>query len=734
VACAWDFFAKRWSDFRASEWACSAGSFPRSVAIVFFSANPVTGLAILGAIGALAPQALLFLAGAFAVGFITARVLALPKALIDDGALLYNALLVGLGIGWLSRGLEFSFFEQAALLAGASAFAVILSAALWHVAVRVLGFPALSMAFVAVFGLLLWWFPLAAARAALTDSGLPDDPAWLPFWIRTFLRSCGTIFFMPSATAGALVLAAVLLWSRLAVVYAAVGYAAGVIVVSGLGSLGIVFDGIFPGHNYLLAGLALGAIYHVPSRSSMALAALAGGMAAVSTAAVQTVAQGSGWEFLPIPFILTIWCLLAALRLRPDPGSLRINFTPGLAPEQVWRRQLVADFLAPSPPESASRSPALYLPCAGTATITQGIGGTLSHRGLWRYALDFEQHDASGAAVPEESAHRIEAYYTFDMPIHSPVAGTVLQIVDDVADNAPGACNYAQNWGNHVILRSRDEHYVLLAHFKRGGVLVTPGRYVRAGEKLGYCGNSGRSPVPHLHLHVQAGPAPGSPTLPFRLANYLVERRAGVEWVASGVPSEGDRVSPAKPDESVIDVLGRLTPKRVPYMACFENAEGRRQRVFGEAISISVDDHGRFVLASECGGRIVAHVDEHGWSIVEADPRGSLFLRCLALAAPRLPLTRAFGLHWHNRVDPTSWRPSWRRVLGSFLGAFFGAPVLTTTSGYSSGADGALHLTTLVRTTSPHLPHRIEVDWKPFAGPVRLEAHFPHTTLYFTTP
>jgi microcystin-dependent protein len=91
----------------------------------------------------------------------------------------------------------------------------------------------------------------------------------------------------PLVWAGIAVTCAILVWSRVAVINAIAGYAGGIVIVKLLEACGLYWLGWFAGHNYLLAGMALGAVYFVPSWSSLALACLGGAVAALHVAAVQ---------------------------------------------------------------------------------------------------------------------------------------------------------------------------------------------------------------------------------------------------------------------------------------------------------------------------------------------------------------------------------------------------------------------------------------------------------------
>ena len=52
---------------------------------------------------------------------------------------------------------------------------------------------------------------------------------------------------------------------------------------------------------------------------------------------------------------------------------------------------------------------------------------------------------------------------------------------------------------------------------------VNVGDQVKQGQQLGLCGNSGRSPYPHLHFQFQATPFIGSVTIDYPFGNYLLK-------------------------------------------------------------------------------------------------------------------------------------------------------------------------------------------------------------------
>jgi murein DD-endopeptidase MepM/ murein hydrolase activator NlpD len=84
-----------------------------------------------------------------------------------------------------------------------------------------------------------------------------------------------------------------------------------------------------------------------------------------------------------------------------------------------------------------------------------------------------------------------------------------------------------------VVVRVAKDEFLYLAHLKNESVAVKVGDEVSAGDKLGECGNSGRSLLPHLHIHLQnSGDFPVAESLPLEFSNYIADG----EPVAEGMP------------------------------------------------------------------------------------------------------------------------------------------------------------------------------------------------------
>ena len=119
----------------------------------------------------------------------------------------------------------------------------------------------------------------------------------------------------------------------------------------------------------------------------------------------------------------------------------------------------------------------------------------------------------------------------------------VEEIIDQIDDNEIGKVNTANNWGNTIIIRHVAGLYTQMSHLRKGSFKVGKGDSVKRGDLLASCGNSGRSPQPHIHFQVQISPTLGSRTLDYPFAYYQKLEKGKNILVQFSKPQEGNRVS-----------------------------------------------------------------------------------------------------------------------------------------------------------------------------------------------
>lgn len=148
----------------------------------------------------------------------------------------------------------------------------------------------------------------------------------------------------------------------------------------------------------------------------------------------------------------------------------------------------------------------LILPFKGEWTVfwggdTEELNYHVENRAQ-KNAFDLIVTDKNGKSYRTDGQTN-EDYYAFGKEIFAPCDGEVVMVVDGVDDNIPGNLNPIYIPGNTVVLKTDNNEYLFLAHFKQNSIKVKLGQKVNKRDVLGLCGNSGNSSEPHLHFHIQ---------------------------------------------------------------------------------------------------------------------------------------------------------------------------------------------------------------------------------------
>lgn len=601
---------------------------------VLFGRDPWTGVLLLAAtltdpwIGLHGVLAVLVAAA-------TAGALGLALEARQEGLYGYNALLFGLGVGAL---LPAGLGALGILVVGAGA-TVVLTAALRDSALRS-GLPVLAVPFIVVTWL-AWTVGPSLGPLPLVEVG-PDRG--LPEAVALGLKALGGLLFVPRVEAGALVLAAIVRWSRQGLILAVVGFVvAGVLIAV----VPMPPDPALPAVlalNLGLTAIAVGGVWFVTSWSSVGMAAAAAAVAGLLTLGLWPLAVRLGLPLLIVPFNLTTWLVLLATRQRVEDRAPRsVDFLLG-TPEQNLRyyRTRLARF-------GARYVVRLRLPVRGSWVVTQGQGDGPTHQGDWAQAIDLEVEGAGGSRFRGEG-RTPQAYRCWHLPVLACADGVVAKVVDDVPDNAIGEVDLDDNWGNLVLLWHGPGLYSLVAHLSPGTLEVTEGQRVRRGQVLGRCGSSGRSPQPHVHFQLQATPTIGAPTLPFEVHEVVEEEGDGARLRGTWTPTTGDHLRNLAPEPALAGALGWVVGRSIPL-----EIDGRSVTVVPE-----IDAMGRHVLRSG-PGHLYYGVEEDVITVFDTlAPRDSV-LHLVHAVLPRLPLQD--GVTWTDHLPARLVSPWWLQPL-----------------------------------------------------------------------
>ena len=558
------------------------GDTARAYAAVFFLDSPLAGALLLAATFVYPNTGASGLLAAL-VGMALARLFRFPGG--RNSVYILNSLLVGLSLG--------AFYpldwHLAALIVAGAALAVFASAALADLLWRQERLPVLVIPFLLV--------AAVTALVAREFNGITPfvassqfAPPWLPGWANAFFSMLGATFFSVHPVAGAVVLAVMVWRSR----YLALLAVAAVLV----GQLGFLLLGVTPqpmliagaGFNLVLTAIAIGGIYTVPGIASFFTAMLAVVLTGLLLIACQDLLFVYGLPLIALPYIGVTLVFLLALRTRLSVAPPWLAAQPGM-PEQNYESARLARVR-----NGDVNSVPLLLPVFGRWQVYQGFDGEHTHKPPWQHALDFYITEDGKSFSGQGEA--LEEFYCFGLPVLSPVHGQVVRVCDHLADNAPGDVDARNNWGNFVLVRLDSGLHVLLAHLRQHSVRVKESEWIVPGKLLASCGNSGRSPQPHLHLQVQRSPQLGSATEAFHLCSLLRHEGNGAsEYLVNARPQVGDTLEAAVVDPRL------ATPLHLPVGRQFT------YRVEGDGLPPDTLRHlqveltllGQFRLASDTG-------------------------------------------------------------------------------------------------------------------------------------
>ncbi|MDH5256673.1 MAG: urea transporter [Gammaproteobacteria bacterium] len=451
----------------------------------------------------------------------------------ESGIHIFNAMLVGLSLGAFYE-LDATLFLLTIISALLTVFTTVM---IMNIAQKVGTLPVLTLPFVIV--------SITLGFAAKSYGNLSHylqvkltDHTWFSGPLDAFFTALGSIFFTPHPMVGAIIFTAILWRSRYLALLSVAGFIVGYNLYIHLSATTHTELAIFNGFNFSLTAMALGAIYTVPGITSFLIACIGSAIAAIITAAAQSFMALYGLPVMAIPFLLTTLTILSALGARQTLGPPWLKLeSPGL-PEKHFEQARLAKVRI-----GEVQSVPLLAPFFGTWHIYQGFNGEFTHQPPWQYALDFIVME-DGVSF-DENGYVVEDYHCFGLPVVSPVYGQVVRVFDELPDNVPGEVDLKNNWGNFILIQLDSGLFVLLAHLKQHSIKVKENQRISPSEILGACGNTGRSPQPHLHLQVQRYAFLGSETYPFHLTNIITgssKNKQQLKLIAR--PEKNDLVTP----------------------------------------------------------------------------------------------------------------------------------------------------------------------------------------------
>ena len=596
-------------------------TIPKAYAAILFLQSSYAGLLIFAATLFYPNIGLSGLLGAV-IGYLITRVWQFPD--YSGQIQVFNSLLVGLSLG--------AFYQLNIYIVGIIALGAILAAFVATVLAdwlwRLDRLPVLSLPFVIVAGIMAL---VAQNFTELSDyMGLAQasytlfNPA-----IDGFFSALGAVYFTPTPAVGLLLFIALLFYSRYLGLLAVVGYFAGYLLLTTL-----MFEPhpsfiVWTGFNFILVAIALGGIFTIPGIASLVFAIVGVLLTTLLVIVTRNLILVEGLPVMAVSFATITLVMIMAMKKRTGLLKPYLAPEPGL-PEVNYEKARLAKYRF-----GEINSVPLLAPVFGTWSIYQGFNGRHTHKAPWQYALDF-------FIVHDEISYRnqgehLEDFYCFGAPVLSPAHGDIVRVYDRLPDNEPGEVNTKNNWGNIVLVRLDGGLYLLLAHLQQGSIKVKEGERVSPGKVLAACGNSGRSPQPHLHMQVQRNAELGSPTFPFHLGSVILYKNSNTpEYQVVCRPEEGDRIEPAIPDDQLTNQMHLPVGRQFDYRL----SSSEHDTVLNRKLSVELTLLGQFRLTGEAT-RASAAFEENNGVLAFFDRKGpkDALLDMWVLANGLTPLT-----------------------------------------------------------------------------------------------
>ena len=484
------------------------------------------------------------------VSVLIAHAMGFDKTLIKNGIYSFNALLIGIGMG--------TFFDPGwvffSLLLIATLLTLIFSVTLAGILFKY-GLPFLSIPFVITFWLIL------LPSSQFENLGLIQRNIYginemytiggnqmrhlfqtidsLPLFriVENYFRSMSSIFFQNNLLSGLLIAVALLICSRIAFSLSVIGFISAYLFAgfSGSAAASITYYNI--GANYMMVAIAIGGFFVIPSKHSYLWTIL---LVPLTSIVLLFMSKLLGFIQLPVfslPFSVVVILFVYFLKLRTSPSALELTIFQYYSPENnLYNHRNNKERLS-----NLIYFP-FYLPFWGEWTVSQGHDGKYTHKDDWGKAFDFMLYDDKSKSY-ESNGLLCENYYCYNKPVLAPADGIIEDIVDNIDDNEIGKINTTENWGNTIIIRHATGLYTQMSHLKKGTFKGSKGCTVKRGDIVAHCGNSGRSPEPHLHFQVQISPILGSKTIDYPFAYYYEKTTEGQLFTQYSKPAEGSKVS-----------------------------------------------------------------------------------------------------------------------------------------------------------------------------------------------
>ncbi|QCT94537.1 urea transporter [Caminibacter mediatlanticus TB-2] len=519
------------------------------------------------------------------------------------GFYLYNSLLVGMGIGY--------FYEVSFLTVILTIFFSILTFLISFSLNKVFykyALPILSLPF--AFVSMIFYLSSIKYTTLLSNIINRYSVFDINFPFSNFFKSLGTIVFLPLNLAGIVIFLILLFYSRIMAFLSVIGFV-----------VGVYFHYLFVGEyafsslfnfNFILISIALGSIFLIPHIKSYLISLIAVILSVFLIDAMEVFFNLYNLPVYTLPFNIVVLLFLMLLYFS---NFKYYNFSIKATPERSLEYFLSNVF------RFGGNAIKINLPFNGKWVVYQAFDGEWTHKGKWKYAYDFVKK-INGKSYKNDGLC-LSDYYAFGENVVSPINGYIVSLRADLPDNPIGVVDRENNWGNYVIIKSDFGYYVEISHLMQNSMKVKVGDYVKVGDIIAKCGNSGYSPEPHIHIQVQKDAFLGSETLFFKWIEYIKDDKLFYYYL------------PKKDEEIEAPILDKSMKNRLTFILDdeFVYEDDKNNKI---KWTVKMNDKGEFYLF-DGENRLYFYLYDKMFYFYSYDGKNS-YLKELFKIMPRIPL------------------------------------------------------------------------------------------------
>lgn len=367
------------------------------------------------------------------------------------------------------------------------------------------------------------------------------DLITIPNHFKVFLITLSTIFYQKSVLGGLLILFGMFIFSRIAVLYAFIGFYSALFFYHIMGGNLENLTYFYSGVNFIFLAIALGCYFYIPNIYSILLVFFLSPILMFIMITLGKIMFVFQMNSMSMSFSILTSITLYILYSRHDYKLIIPANTSYNSPEKA-----LYDYLHHLKRKVVNPYYTMFLPFWGEWFVSQGYDGKITHLGDWGKALDFVICDEKQDTY-NNYGQKLVDFYCYNKPILAPADGYVYDAINYVEENEINEVNVLQNWGNSIIINHLNGLYSQISHIKKDSFLVNIGDYVKKGTIIATCGNSGRSPEPHIHFQAQHIPTFGAKTVPLPLSYFIENKDNLLSLKINEIPEENTIISNVEP-------------------------------------------------------------------------------------------------------------------------------------------------------------------------------------------